>query len=153
MQARGFTLIELIVVIIVLGILAATAAPKFINLQDEAHTATLDGLKASIDSAAALINGKAIVAGVHKEAISSVTFNENPFPVRYGYPLGAQNWWVTLINYDTEVFAHTGSTDGKSLIFYPKGNTVPSVITDPCIAFYTEATATDPAKTGVVDCG
>ena len=38
---QGFTLIELIIVIVLLGILAVTAAPKFLNLQDDARDATL----------------------------------------------------------------------------------------------------------------
>ncbi|MBM7073074.1 prepilin-type N-terminal cleavage/methylation domain-containing protein [Shewanella sp. 202IG2-18] len=40
-KQQGFTLIELVVVIIILGILAVTAAPKFINLQSDARKSAL----------------------------------------------------------------------------------------------------------------
>lgn len=47
-QQAGFTLIELVVVIVILGILAATALPRFVNLTDEASQAAVDGVAGAI---------------------------------------------------------------------------------------------------------
>jgi len=54
LKARGFTLIELVVVITILGILAAFAIPKFVALDQQARFATITGLGGSVKSAAAL---------------------------------------------------------------------------------------------------
>ena len=62
-KTADFTLIELVIVIVILGILGAVAAPKFINLQGDAYGANVNALKGSLQSAATLGNTKAILNG------------------------------------------------------------------------------------------
>ena len=53
-QQSGFTLIELVAVIVILGALAVVALPRFINLQDDAREAALDGVVGGLESAGAV---------------------------------------------------------------------------------------------------
>ncbi|MFC3140189.1 type II secretion system protein [Shewanella submarina] len=75
MKQRGFTLIELVVVIIILGILAVVAAPKFINLKHDALVSTIENMEGQLKSANNLVFAKAAVE--HKEALEFNDYN-NP---------------------------------------------------------------------------
>ncbi|EDP58131.1 prepilin-type N-terminal cleavage/methylation domain-containing protein [Vibrio sp. AND4] len=83
----GFTLIELVVVIVILGILAVTAAPRFLNLQGDARASALEGLKGAINGASGIVYGKSAVEG--EEALASTN---TPAPAteniltNFGYP-------------------------------------------------------------------
>jgi len=72
-KQNGFTLIELVVVIIILGILAVTAAPKFINLQSDARKSTVEGVQAALQGANSLIYSKAAIASKEKDEGATIT--------------------------------------------------------------------------------
>lgn len=71
-RQQGFTLIELVVVIIILGILAVTAAPKFINLQSDARASAIQGMKGAIQGANSLVYSKAALLGIESQPTGSV---------------------------------------------------------------------------------
>lgn len=64
---KGFTLIELVVVIVILGILSVTAAPKFIDLKSDAHIASLKAMSGAILSANEMVYSKAIINNVESQ--------------------------------------------------------------------------------------
>lgn len=85
----GFTIIELVVVILLLGILAATALPRFMDVTDEAHDAVVEGVVSGLNTGAALFRATWVATGQPTdEAVDYPDDNGALFANTAGYPIG-----------------------------------------------------------------
>ena len=140
-SSAGFTLIELVVVITILGILAAFAIPRFANLEVEAREAAVQGLGGSVRSAATLAHSLSLATGA---AVADPVTME-------GTAVAMANRYPTLASIDDALLDTTGFTyDATTGVFSKDGATTPAN----CSVTYAQAAAnSSPTITvDVTDC-
>jgi len=132
-KQTGFTLIELIIVIVILGILAVTAAPKFLNIQGDAHKATLNGLLGSMEAATSLVYGKAVIQGLQKSPNGDLKKVDGTTDIdtTYGYPDEAwTNTWAILVDASVEVVTTGNAPAGTPEFVAVEGDASASTAVD-----------------------
>jgi MSHA pilin protein MshA len=138
MDQKGFTLIELIVIIVILGILAATAIPKYADMQRDARLASLDGLEGAIRGASSLVHARALLDGQDGSSLASTVTMEGATSVDTIYSY-ARNSSIDEALGSYAGFTLTAGVDGGAGAIFE--------LRTSCTITYAEPAAADTAPT------
>jgi len=135
-KEKGFTLIELVMVIVILGILAAFALPRFADLGGDARSSSLQGLAGAMKSAASIAHSAQLASG--STLGTSVTLEGQAVTMVNGYPTADTAGIVAAIDVDTTNDYTVSTTDAGGTA---GGDTITLEIQANCSVQYTAANA------------
>lgn len=124
-KTQGFTLIELIIVIVILGVFAVTAAPKFIDFSSDARIATLESIEGNIKATMSLVHTKALVLGLTEGAQVLTLDNGEIINLIHGLPAPADLEKVLDISGPILTVTSDHFPNYPVLVYYFTGNLNP----------------------------
>ena len=143
----GFTLIELVAVIVLLGVLAVTALPRFVDLRGDARAGVLESVRASMQSASVQIYAKALMQDA-TDGSNTVNDGTDIVATVNGYPAASDPTnddianLITIDGDDNLKFQNVGGGSTTRLVGYDADGD-DNVNDDGCYVTYTESTASD----------
>ncbi|WP_108126236.1 type II secretion system protein [Saccharospirillum mangrovi] len=150
-KQQGFTLIELIMVIVVLGILSAFALPRFVDFSSDASTAALEGALGSVKSSSAIAHAACLASPTCDTSVAGSTVDmEGSIDMDFGYP-GADDVTSGIVQAaNLEGFGLVRSTkiDGDTVAGLIITNKETFVDNEECV-FYIPATASTAPSIGL----
>lgn len=115
-SVKGFTLIELVIVIVILGILSVTAAPRFLKLQGDAKAAVMHGVKASVQAVVDGVYYKSVIQGTDGERrYDNTEVNGISIRTYFGYP--HEIWKDKLEHLMEHSFTYMGNAYNDTSLF------------------------------------
>ncbi len=119
-KSAGFTLIELILVVVVLGVLAVSALPRFLSLQSESRIATLQGLQAAIQSVNTMVYAQALLQQQEDKVNGAITIDGERVRVVYGYVRAVKGQVIPLLELDDDKWRTYNTIDEGNIVIYPR---------------------------------
>lgn len=152
-NTKGFTLIELIIVVVILGIMAIAAFPQFINFGSDAERSRIRSLAGTLKSSVGLVYSQANVKNLHQQPVTCLggkldstagTCPDGGVLLHFGYPAANENALKQVISLNDWVTSSitTGFASGIRIAATEKDITA-------CYVQYEEATSNNAARVEV----
>ncbi|WP_028672082.1 prepilin-type N-terminal cleavage/methylation domain-containing protein [Saccharospirillum impatiens] len=147
-RAVGFTLVELVLVIVILGVLVAVALPRFVSLSSSARTATVESVAGAMNSTVGIVRSKAYVSGLSPAATNPGGSQQSDFVIETEVGRSEVDWRnlcpesraevadaLTMLNYISLQASSAGLKTTVDNRYTRVGFTLP---TDPGLGCYVE---------------
>lgn len=147
---KGFTLVELIIVVVILSIMAIAALPQFINFSSDAERSRIQSLAGALESSTEIVYAKANVKSLHQEAVTCLggkmdveteTCPDGGLLLHFGYPAATESALEQVVSLDDWVTSSvtSGFSGGIRIAATEKDITA-------CYVHYEEATTGSTAR-------